>query len=654
MPYFPDNGTKHNIIPRKVVTEVLRVCPGAEIQHLQNPVTGKAVEGAIIRCDEYIKLDLELFTSAGRVRMREATCIITETEEDEFLLGQQTLKTLGIDVEEQLSALANKEIVDFDPFEAEILLCFDPPDKLKIVRRLCELINEAVANGFPTERKKELFDAVWRFAIGNDPPSKIEPFVIRFKDGTEPIRCKPRTYAPAEREWMKIFNESLVELGWPVGESNSTNENPCKNGGLRQAVDLCRPNAQIVPLAGTMPSQSTRLNHVKKKKKHKQTLLENGIGSDQESQPYMTVDGIFTPTRLQQGSVDSSLHFQQLIEKIMRESQLLYDNVLAWIDDLLIYAETINEFLLVLDRVNSTLEQHGLFLGLDKICLYTSEAIWCGRVIKEDGIAYNPDKIQTLVDLPEPHTAAELQQFLCAAGWMRNSLVDLDRVAVPLQQCLQDVLAGTKRTKHVAARLSIRFTEDERQSFKEFKQLLSNSATLVTPDDTDKVILMTDASDWGEVSYLRLCLTGILSALHERHFQRAAQHWSVSEKEAFPIIKAATDLDYLLIRSKGFSLYSDHQNLIFIFGPGDEIKKYIRGKLQGWSLKLNELRYTIEHISGEGNVWADMASRWACEKPVMHPMIMKRSQVDANPGRVELRPLRPDSEWPNLADIQAA
>ncbi|OWZ09913.1 hypothetical protein PHMEG_00017317 [Phytophthora megakarya] len=33
---------------------------------------------------------------------------------------------------------------------------------------------------------------------------------------------------------------------------------------------------------------------------------------------------------------------------------------------------------------------------------------------------------------------------------------------------------------------------------------------------------------------------------------------------------------------------------------------------------------------------------------------MKRWQVDANPGHVELRPLRSDYEWPSLADIQAA
>ncbi|OWZ09911.1 hypothetical protein PHMEG_00017315 [Phytophthora megakarya] len=210
-----------------------------------------------------------------------------------------------------------------------------------------------------------------------------------------------------------------------------------------------------------MPSLSTRLNHVKKKK-HKQTVdflksfwqMALGLIS-QESQSYMTDDGIFTSTRLHQGWADSSLHFQQSIEKIMRESQLLYDDVLTWIDDLLIYAETIDELLLVLDRVSSILEQHGLFLGLDKICL----------VIKEDGIAYNPDKIQTLVDILGHRLQPNCNNF----WWMRNSLVDFVRVAAPLQQRLQDALAGTKRTKHVAARLSISFTEDERQSFNEIK-----------------------------------------------------------------------------------------------------------------------------------------------------------------------------------------
>ncbi|EGZ18240.1 hypothetical protein PHYSODRAFT_412630, partial [Phytophthora sojae] len=111
-----------------------------------------------------------------------------------------------------------------------------------------------------------------------DPPSKIEPFEIRFKDGTVPIRCRPRTYAPAEREWMKQFNESLVALGWVYRNEASRWASPARPvkkpgiaGELRQAVDFRCTNERILPLAGSMPSLSTRLQHAKNKK-HKQTV----------------------------------------------------------------------------------------------------------------------------------------------------------------------------------------------------------------------------------------------------------------------------------------------------------------------------------------------------------------------------------------------
>lgn len=110
----------------------------------------------------------------------------------------------------------------------------------------------------------------------------------------------------------------------------------------------------------------------------------------------MTEDKIFTPTRLQQGSVDSSIHFQKPIEKILREVDLLYQNVLVWVDDLLIYADTIDELLRCLERLYAQLEQHGLFLGTKKTCLYTQRAKWYGRVLTPDGIKYDREKIQTL------------------------------------------------------------------------------------------------------------------------------------------------------------------------------------------------------------------------------------------------------------------
>ncbi|KAE8967332.1 hypothetical protein PR001_g28136, partial [Phytophthora rubi] len=349
----------------------------------------------------------------------------------------------------------------------------------------------------------------------------------------------------------------------------------------------------------------------------------------------------------------------------MREADLLYKNVLPWVDDLLMYADTIDEFLSVLDRVYSTLADNGLYLGLDKICLYTQNAKWCGRVITPDGVAYDPEKIQTLIDMAETDNAAALQQFLCAAGWMRNSLVDFARVAAPLQERLQEALAGSKRTKQAAARIPISFTDAERTCFTQVKELLSNSATLVLPDDSDEICVFTDASDLGWSIILTIVsnwdtVKDITAQDHQLvhcmsgTFKGASQHWGVTEKEAYPIITAATDLDYLLIRSKGFRLYSDHRNLIFLFAPSEEIKKHVRGKLQRWSLKLTELRYTIEHISGEDNVWADMVSRWAGAVPPASDTIIKRWQLVEAPEPQQLRPLGPDSEWPDAQDIVSA
>ncbi|EEY67138.1 uncharacterized protein PITG_04073 [Phytophthora infestans T30-4] len=146
------------LAPRHVAyngVEALQLCPDVKVECLTKPIDGKAVGGAIKTSKKSIQLDLELIIPAGRARMRHMTCIITETEEDEFLLGRLTLEALGIYVEGLLAVLANKEIDDFEPFESETPVSFNPPDKGRIMGQLCELINEAVTNGFPVDRKRQ-------------------------------------------------------------------------------------------------------------------------------------------------------------------------------------------------------------------------------------------------------------------------------------------------------------------------------------------------------------------------------------------------------------------------------------------------------------------------------------------------------------------
>ncbi len=63
-------------------------------------------------------------------------------------------------------------------------------------------------------------------------------------------------------------------------------------------------------------------------------------------------------------------------------------------------------------------------------------------------------------------------------------------------------------------------------------------------------------------------------------------------------------------RPKGFRIYTDHQNLRFIYGTYRTQKINVMCRYERWAIKLLKFRYTIEHVPGERNLWADLLSRW--------------------------------------------
>lgn len=133
-------------------------------------------------------------------------------------------------------------------------------------------------------------------------------------------------------------------------------------------------------------------------------------------------------------------------------------------------------------------------------------------------------------------------------------------------------------------------------------------------------------------------------------FRCAQLNWSVIEKEGYLIVRACADLSYLLQRATGFRLFCDHANLIKVFSPVEEVKQHVRSKLLRWSMQLVGQRYTIEHIPGSDNVWADLVSRWSPRQQLAVKTVRTRSPV----GPSMLRPLQdPNFQWPSTAAVRA-
>lgn len=280
-----------------------------------------------------------------------------------------------------------------------------------------------------------------------------------------------------------------------------------KPGGheFRQTCDYRPVNEMTEGIVGVMPNLQVALGHCKEKKFYAIFDFLKGFWQlplakvSQEILSYMTDKKVYTPTRVPQGCTDAALHFQATLEIVL--GSLLYKNVLVWIDDILLYADTVEELLHIMEEVFQVLDEHGLEVKPKKIKLFLTEVKWCGRIINKSGVSHDPDRIAALQQIPYPKTAAELQQFVCATNWMREGLVDYARVINPLRLRLDAALQGTKKTKRVAAGVQLELTEQEEGRFDQIKALLHHSATLTYPTSDSQICLLTDASDigWGLV-----------------------------------------------------------------------------------------------------------------------------------------------------------
>lgn len=257
----------------------------------------------------------------------------------------------------------------------------------------------------------------------------------------------------------------------------------------------------------------------------------------------MTDEKIFTPRRVPQGCADAAIYFQQTMEACF--ASLLYKHLLIWIDDLLLYANSINTYLDKLQELFFLLDKYGLKLSTKKTSLYQTSVKWCGKIITGEGISHDPKRIDALQAIPCPTTAGQLQQFLCAVNWMRSSIVDYARLVLPLSNKLNEALKRTKRTTRVAASIRIDLNANEQIAFDTGKRKLSESAMLTYPDDSATTCLITDASDYGwalivtqvkewtstkpieqQQHQLLTCMSGT--------FAGSQSNWSVTEKEASP------------------------------------------------------------------------------------------------------------------------
>lgn len=93
------------------------------------------------------------------------------------------------------------------------------------------------------------------------------------------------------------------------------------------------------------------------------------------------------------------------------------------------------------------------------------------------------------------------------------------------------------------------------------------------------------------------------------HFRNSQSRWLTVEKEAFPIMAKVEHIHHILTMPQGLNLYTDHANVVSIFGRLEILPNLGRApvrKALHRAVCLYACNYTCIHINSSENIWTDL------------------------------------------------
>ena len=170
-----------------------------------------------------------------------------------------------------------------------------------------------------------------------------------------------------------------------------------------------------------------------------------------------------------------------------------------------------------------------------------------GWKVDAKGIQAVEDGINTILAENKPKDAKELQRFLGLVNFHRIFLKDVARHVAVLSDLLR---------KENAGKFNQLWSQAHDDAWDILRKALATKTTLARPDFSRPFQVYTDASDDGIGAILTQ--DGKIVEFFSEMLSKAQKKWSVSEKEAFALVKAATrwkDLvdsnGYFLLRPYG-------------------------------------------------------------------------------------------------------
>uniref|UniRef100_A0A8C5DDV5 Gypsy retrotransposon integrase-like protein 1 n=1 Tax=Gouania willdenowi TaxID=441366 RepID=A0A8C5DDV5_GOUWI len=453
---------------------------------------------------------------------------------------------------------------------------------------------------------------------------------IRLTDEA-PFKERPRPIHPRDREAVKQHLKELLDAGI-IKESESPFASAIvlvrkKNGSIRLCVDYRKLNARTIRDAYALPNIEETFSALSGAKWFSVMDLKSGyyqVEMAEEDKPktaFVCPLGFFEFNRMPQGITNAPSTFQRLMERCVGDLHL--SEVLVFLDDLIVFSDTVEEHEARLMKVLKRLKDYGLKLSPEKCHFFKTSVKYLGHVVDAHGVHTDPDKVSALTDWPRPSTKKELKCFLGFAGYYRRFVEGYSQIAKPLNNLTAGYYPPKKRGKiykrdHLRsfvspdAPLGKEWTPECESAFRTLIEKLTSAPILAFADPQLPYVLHTDASREGLGAALYQEQEGKLRvvAYASRGLSKSERNYPTHKLEFLALKWAVCEKfnDYLY--GTNFTVLTDNNPLTYVLTSAK-----LDAAGHRWLAGLSTYQFTIKYRAGQANGDADGLSRRPQDPP---------------------------------------
>ena len=269
----------------------------------------------------------------------------------------------------------------------------------------------------------------------------------------------------------------------------------------------------------------------------------------------------------------------------------------VYVDDIIIFSDTIEEHLAHVSVVIARLTEAKLIINREKSKFLSTEVLLLGFIVNEKGRSINTEKIANVQSWAPPTNKKMIQRYLGLFNYFREYIPLYSTITAPLDQLRN-------------AKGNFILNDLQKRSFDSIRSLIAQAPVLSFPNFKEHFYVATDASNVGIGAALYQLPNGEDdgSKVNYVSFQARALHkheknYPAYKKELLGIIFALMKFHQYLW-GRRFTLYTDHRPLTYIHEQA-ELPQIITN----WKATLLNYNFKCVYRPGLLNVIPDALSR---------------------------------------------